>query len=430
MNSYQLLQIKLDFLDHIYKKTKTIEFSYSISLYKNYNMKVIENNELDPVFVQGEKYNTSLKLKGSDATNPKLKILCNEDYAQEFYDILHAYESSSGISENTSKDLVEGNVYDVRATQISFDDKFIYTQEINSGVEIAIPFKEYANSLEELSKGDNLLFNVMISKSDKHGMFIGSQKKCMAINYSKELTDHFNNETWFEVSIKKLIKGGYVAMYKDTIECFIPGSHAGANVIRDFSKLLGSKRNVMVDNYDKSNNLFILSYKKYIDKSMPVMISELKFGHKYTGTLTTKPYDFGIFVEFEGYYTGLIHNSEFENYNEARLKFKTGDEIDFYIKNVTQKGDKYRVVLTLNKDEIDSEKLRWDKLRNQTENKTFEYDVDRNKNSMKIYVEGESYDVSLRHNDLQRDLKQYPKVKVSKVDPINKSLKFEFVENI
>jgi len=393
-------------------------------------MNTNKNNtaNVEDIFANIGKYNTRVKVTDEDA-KAGIKIYCQEPYAQELYDKMKAYELETGNSIHACKDLTIGNIYDVNANQISFDGKYIKATEVNSAVEIIIPFNEFSSSIDELAKGDNTNFNLMIIKTDRSGSYIGSQKRCVSINYERELNSHFANKTWFEVKIKKLIKGGYVAMYKDTIECFIPGSHAGANVIRDFSKLLGETLNVMVDNYDKSNDLFILSYKKYIQKSMPLMVSELQFGKKYTGTLTNKPYDFGVFVEFEGYYTGLIHSSEFENYNDVKSTLKAGDEIDFYIKNVTRKGSQYRIVLTLDADTIDSEKKQWDDLRTRTEGESFEYEVDSNNNSISIYIDGESYQVTMRRTDLERNLNKYPMVKVSKVDPINKSLKFEFVES-
>jgi predicted RNA-binding protein with RPS1 domain len=399
----------------------------------NHNKNNISNSEnntpiSDDIFNSPTKYNENITVTEEDA-KAGIKIYCKEPYAQELYDTMKAYENESGINLHACKDLTLGSVYDVKATKISFDDKVIHAEEINSKVEITIPFNEFAASVDDLSKGENIFFNVMIIKTDKAGAFVGSEKDCMAINYKNELTSHYNNRTWFEITIKKLIKGGYVASYKNTVDCFIPGSHAGANVIRDFSKLLGTTINVMVDNYDKSNDLFILSYKKYIAKSMPLMVSELKFGHKYTGILTNKPYDFGMFVEIDGYYTGLIHSSEFSDYSNIKSIYKAGDEVDVYIKNVTKKGKQFRVVLTLDPDSIDSEKKQWDDLRNRTEGESFEYDIDSNTNSIKIYIDGESYGVTLRKKDLQKNLDLYPKVKVFKVDPINKSLKFEFVEN-
>jgi ribosomal protein S1 len=392
----------------------------------------IQNNtpqsELDELFRDNSKYNTSINLLQDDIDSD-MKVYCKEPYAQELYDAMNKHSSDTGMDLYACKDLDIGTIYSVKAVQIDFDDKSIRAEEVNSSVEIVIPFSEFASSLEDLTKGEGTEFSTMLIRQDRTGSFIGSEKQCVSINYKKEIVAHLENKTWFEVSIKKLIKGGYVAMYKDTVECFIPGSHAGANVIRDFSTLLGTTTNVMVDNYDQSNDLFILSYKKYIQKSMPLMISELKFGHKYTGTLTNKPLDFGAFVEFEGYFTGLIHSSEFEDYAEIKRTMTAGDEIEFYIKNVTKKGSQFRIVCTLNEDTIDREKKRWDDLRTRTEGESFEYDVDSNNNSIKIYIDGESYDVTMRRKDLQRNLDIYPKVKVSKVDPINKSLKFEFVES-
>jgi hypothetical protein len=87
------------------------------------------------------------------------------------------------------------------------------------------------------------------------------------------------------------------------------------------------------------------------------------------------------------------------------------------------------VVLTLKEDDVDSEKRRWSDLREKTENKIFNYEIDSKNNSIKIQIENESFEVTLKRKDLQKNLNLYPRVKVYKVDPINKNLKFEFVES-
>ena len=183
----------------------------------------------------------------------------------------------------------------------------------------------------------------------------------------------------------------------------------------------------MVDNYDQSNDLFILSYKKYVTHSMPVMIETLRFDQEYTGVLTNKPYDFGTFVEINGYFTGLIHQTEFEDYEKAKRTLKTGDKLPVYIKDITTKNNQYRVVLTLKADEVNPERLAWQKLKDRTESKCFSYDIDPKKNSISILIDGENYEVSLKRKDLEKNLTRYPYVKVYKVDILNKSLKFEFV---
>lgn len=373
------------------------------------------------------KYNTKVKLTEEDKKN-KVKILCKEPYAQELYDLYNKYESSHS-SGSFRKDLNEGDVCKVRATSISYQDRKVYAEDLTSKVTISIPFKEFSKPLDSLVDDEDAReFFVTIYRVTTAGEYLASEKKAATISYKQELFDHFANNTWFDVKLTKLIKGGYLALYEG-VECFVPGSHAAANVIHNFSDLLGKTIPVMVDNYDQSNDLFILSYKKYVSHSMPTMVTELKFDTEYQGTLTNVPYDFGVFVEFDGYYTGLVHKSEFDNYDQVRRKLKTGDTLPVYVKDVVFKNGQYRIVLTLNKDKVSNEKLQWQNLRNRTENQSFKYSLDEKRSSISIDIDGENFEVSLRRKDLNRNLSDLPYVKVFKVDPINRSLKFEFVES-
>jgi predicted RNA-binding protein (virulence factor B family) len=383
---------------------------------------------IDFIFENAEsKYNTSVILTEEDKKNG-LKIWCKEPYAQEMYNALIAYERKLGNPKQLNKDLVEGQVYKVCAKTISYQRSEIYADEVTTGTNVCVPFKEYSKSLDSLANGESREFFVTIYRATNSGEFFGSEKKALGVSYKEELFAHQTENTWFDVKIIKLIKGGYLALYKKEIECFIPGSHAAANVVHNFGDLLGKTIPVMVDNYDASNNLFILSYKKYVTHSMSTMITELQFDKEYEGVLTNKPYDFGIFVEVEGYYTGLIHKTEFENYEELRKTLRSGDKLKVYVKDVTSKGDQYRIVFTLNQNSVNNEKVQWQNLRNRTENQSFKYSINENKNSISIDIDGDFFEVSLKRKDLDQNLTKYPLVKVFKVDPINKSLKFEFVK--
>jgi ribosomal protein S1 len=376
------------------------------------------------VFEVTGKYNNTIKLTDADR-KAGVKIYCQEPYAQELYDAMAKYEESYG---RVTKDLSKDQVYKVQARTISFSDKMIYAEELGSNSTISIPFKEYSGSLDELADGGNSEFYAMIYKASKHGEYFGSERKAASITYKYDLFDHLNENTWFDVTITRLIKGGYLAVYKKEIECFIPGSHAAANVVHNFNDMLGKTLTVMVDNYDQSNDLFILSYKKYVAESMPTMIENLSFGTEYKGILTNKPYDFGVFVEIDGYFTGLVHKSEFEDYEKVRKTLKTGDTLSVFVKDVTSKGSQFRIVLTLGSDNVNSEKAAWQKLKERTENRSFQYTVNNKNSSISIEVDGESFEVSLKKKDLDKNLNQFPFVKVSKVNPIQKSVKFEFVE--
>ena len=212
--------------------------------------------------LSNDKYNKKVIISEQDRKE-NTKILCKEPYAQELYDMYKKYEENSSVNPYVSKDLEIGQLYKVNAKSICLKTGVIKSIEENSGVEISIPLKEYGGDLDELKSGIGTAFKVMLYKSTGNCEYIASEKKSRSINYRDELIAHLENNTWFDVTIRKLIKGGYIATYKNEIDCFIPGSQAGANVIKDFSILLNKTISVMVDNYDKSNNLFIVSYKKY-----------------------------------------------------------------------------------------------------------------------------------------------------------------------
>ena len=371
------------------------------------------------------KYNTRVNLTAEDK-KAGVKIYCHEPYAQDLYDLMNNYEKNSDVS---AKDLQENGVYRVQANIISFTDKMIHAEEITSKTPIIIPFREYSKDIETLSQGEDREFLIMVYKSTKFGENYGSERKALSISYKQDLFNNLAENKWFDVTITKLIKGGYLALYNKEIECFIPGSHAAANVVHNFNDMLNKTLTVMVDNYDQANDLFILSYKKYVTHSMPTMIENLDFNKEYAGTLTNKPYDFGVFVEIDGYFTGLVHQTEFDDYETIKRTLKTGDSLNVYVKDITSKGGQFRIVLTLNPESVNTEKLAWQQLREKTESRRFAYEVNAKKNSISIDIDGENYEVSLKRKDLENNINKFPYVKVSKVDILNKSLKFEFVED-
>jgi predicted RNA-binding protein (virulence factor B family) len=89
----------------------------------------------------------------------------------------------------------------------------------------------------------------------------------------------------------------------------------------------------MIDGYVPAKDIFVVSYKKYLTKIMDQKIQELDLTKKYKGHVTGTS-NFGVFVEWEDVYTGLIHKTEFEN--QVVTGFYPGDEIEFYIKEVKE----------------------------------------------------------------------------------------------
>jgi ribosomal protein S1 len=139
--------------------------------------------------------------------------------------------------------------------------------------------------------------------------------------------------------------GGGFLVNVSGVEGFLPGSLAAANVVRDFDSLLGKEVFVMVEDFLKDIGTFVFSHKKYLTYVLPSKIESLSTEEKYTGTITGTA-KFGIFVEFNEIFTGLIHTSKMtpamrEEFKEN--KFKSGEEISFWIKEIT--ADK-KIILT------------------------------------------------------------------------------------
>lgn len=390
------------------------------------NQEVQEVVDFDLLFSQSKsKYNKSIKLTEADR-KAGVKIFCKEPYAQELYD---KYYSSNPNSAPALKDFEIGHVCKVTAKRIDFDNKMIEVQDDASLSTIYVPFREFTEEPSLLVHNEiSSSFKVMIYKADG-GDYLGSEKKCAALSYRESLEEFAKEDKWFYVKVTSLVKGGYLALYKGTVKCFLPGSHAAANVIRDFNEYLNKEVPVMIENYDQANDLFIVSYKKYIKQTLPQRVHELKFGQKYTGILTNKPYDFGMFVEFQNYFTGLLHKTEFANYEEFSKNYKAGDSIDFYVKDIVLKKGEPRIILTDSAEKVGEDQMIWQSLKDRIEGKTLAFTLDKQKFVLEIELPdtGQIFTTDVNHLKSKTKVADSGEIRIFKVDTIRKQLKFDFI---
>jgi len=384
------------------------------------------NEELEILFSQGNsKINNSVKLSEADR-KANVKIFCKEPYAQDLYDKYFGSEAGHQLP-TASKDIPVGEIRTVSLKKIDFAMSMVEMEDVSSMTSIFVPFREFSQEPSLSLLNEDRKYKVMIYKSNMSEI-LGSEKKCAALTLREDVEYFTKNNKWFYVKVVELIKGGYLAIYKNQIKCFLPGSHAAANVIRDFSEYLHKEIPVMVENYDSVNNLFIVSYKKYIKETLPQKVSDLSFSQKYTGTLTNNPYDFGIFVEFQNYYTGLIHKSDFENdaaFKEFSKGLRSGNQIDFWVKDVVQKKGEYRIILTTNPDSIDPVKKSWQSLKDGIENQILNYSYSKGSMTMTLPDE-QTISVSVSASVMQ-DHKVDGRVLIQKVDVLKQNLGFEIL---
>lgn len=160
-----------------------------------------------------------------------------------------------------------------------------------------------------------------------------------------EFVEQIKNPTKaYTAKIIEANKGGFFVEVQG-IEAFMPGSLAAPNKILNFSSYVGKEVIVMIEDFLKEMNSFIVSHKKYLAHIIPIKITELNLNKKYSGLITGCS-KYGIFVEFEELFTGLLHITKMDN--ETKNKFeqqliKPNDCIEFYISEITKDN---RIILT------------------------------------------------------------------------------------
>lgn len=385
----------------------------------------IGNPDTAYIFDVGDgKVNKSIKYASKD--NPsKTKVLSHEPYAQELYErYIRHFENLVG-SESLSKDLNVGETYEVILTNVDFQDKVIRSEIIGSGTPIFIPFSEF-----HLDKNDIVGQEyTIIVYNNLNGVYYGSFKRYAQIDYLQEVVDAANTNNFFYVKVKSLIDGGYIAEYKDTVQCFLPGGQAAANILRNFDDLIGTTIPVMVDSYDASSKLYIVSHKRYIRHVLPIKIKDLKFDKLYKGTLTSKPTNFGLFVEINNFFTGLVHKTEFVDYHDMQQEMKAFDEIDVYVKDVIlDKNGKYKIILTTDPTSVNRRKTKYSMLDSKYRNKILNYTYHSEKNTLTIKTEDGDITIPVLPSYVEKFINfGYKHIVIRDVDVIKERVFFDFM---
>jgi len=372
------------------------------------------------------KINTNIKFLPED--NPsKTKVLNNEPYAQELYEkYTNYFNGFIGKDVILHKDLNIGEIYKVIITHVDFQNKIIYSEIFGSGTPVFIPFSEYHVDKNDIVGKEQHI----IIYNNVNGVYYGSFKRYAQIDYLQEVIDASKSKNWFYVKVKSLIDGGYIAEYKDTVKCFLPGGQAAPNVIKNFDELIGKTIPVMVDSYDHSSKLYIVSHKKYIKKVLPIKIKELEFGKKYTGTLTSKPTNFGLFVEIENFFTGLIHKTEFADYDHIRREMNAFDKIDVYIKDIAifDNGNRFKIMFSTNSNSINWRKAKYALLDKFYKSKILNYTYDSEKSIIVLELDDEKIPIPAVRSYVEKYVGfNYKHIVIRDVDVLKEKVFFEFM---
>ena len=316
-------------------KNKTNDFNWD--MYKN---NYTGSNKLTP----------NQDIKGTDNS---IKCFSREPYAQKLFDL---YTGSN--SPIVKKDLVQGDCVPITDIYNVQDDSIDI--EISGGLTLTIDLKrekrfvqifgfdtvkEFTASLSKNYIQEILTENLMALVIESHPSIKVSLWQGYLVGIRAEFMEQIINPSKAYVcKVKEANKGGFFVEVQG-IDAFMPGSLAAPNKINDFQSYVGKEIIVMVEDYLKDMNSFIVSHKKYIAHILPQKLSQIDMMKKYTGTITGAS-KYGIFIEFDEFFTGLLHISKMTEKTKKLFKawhFKPGVSIDFYVGEVTKD---HRVILT------------------------------------------------------------------------------------
>ena len=296
-------------------------------------------------------YNKKIKTESNE------KVYSHADYAEKEYQLLSgkkidmAKDAERTGTVYTITDLKPLNDHEVLATvnygasdiviDLNKETKYLSMFADGEGNQMTPEMFIQSIKVEQLKK--NFLANQMTvqvavdKKSTKASIWNGHQQSLI-----DEMYDQIKNPS--RAYVAKVVSnngGGYFVEVMDTVKAFMPGSMAAMNKITDFEALLDKTLYVMVESYTPRYG-FVVSHKKYLNAILPSRLAELKAEwektpeKEYEGVVTgtTK---YGIFVELDGLFTGMLHKTLLSDDLKMRWKageIEYGEPIHFYIHNI------------------------------------------------------------------------------------------------
>lgn len=286
-----------------------------------------------------ENAKTNQKIK----TKKNEKIFCTEPYALEFYNAISGQATSPTT---TVGKIVNAKLVGHTPNEILFD--------MGGKDFIRIP-----NTLKESNYIANLAIgastDVMITGTTETPFHIKGSIASIYEVASLGSLKSLNEGDVVSVHIKELTPAGYnldiLAIDNVTIPGFMPNTLAGVNKLHKPEAIVGKTLDVMIETFSEEKGTYIVSRRKYLQTLIPTEIKKLDTTTVYTGEVTgTTP--FGVFVEFNGCLTGMVHKTNIRQDLQDKLHtIPAGTQIDFYIKEVLEN----KIILT----QIQRESL-WD----------------------------------------------------------------------
>jgi small subunit ribosomal protein S1 len=271
----------------------------------------------------------------------------DERFIPRYKDLIKNTKLSSSFDENYLNLLqsLEKNNDNIKLGSI-VDGKII---EINKK-EIIIDFNYKDNIIVDVrSTEDYIVDNLKVGEdvsvyvteiNNKPYSIKGSISYLVQLNLTETIKELFSEKIAIDAYVKELIPAGYITevdIEGIKINTFMPNTLADVNKIHNPESLVGETVKVLFESLQQERGIYVVNRKKYLITLIADKIKHIKKqpkDTKYTGYVTgTTP--FGVFVQFEGCLTGMIHKDNISEVVRNNISdIKPGTPIDFYVKEI------------------------------------------------------------------------------------------------
>ena len=259
-----------------------------------------------------------------------VKVYSQSKNAQQLYD-LYAGSFNTMVPDISVGDKLTGKIW-------ANDGKWA-TIDVGYREFIYIDIEKEAPTFREMIVKDRELSVKVIATHKERGFVVGSVTEGTKQAIFNELLEAAKEEnTAYVGKVNQMIPGGGYMVTVQGIECFMPGSLAGINKLANFESIIGTDLYVVPVSYSHEKGTVVVSHRRYLQALIPDAIETLRQnieveqeGH-VTGS--TK---YGVFVEFNGCLTGMIHVNDLSGETaEAYAKgtLEPGTAIKFLVKDI------------------------------------------------------------------------------------------------
>lgn len=259
------------------------------------------------------------------------KIFYQGADAQKWFDLYEGVTANFKVVVELGEHIV-GTIY-------SITDKWA-TIDVGHRELVYIDLDKESNAIRSLIKPGKEFTVRITGKKEDRGFILGSITEGTRQAIVKELQKSIETGTTaYTGTVTQMIPGGGYIVNIQGVDCFMPGSLAGANKLADFESIIGTEMYVCPVSYSYEKGTVVVSHRKYLQALVPNEVEKLRNAERgtvLTGNITGSA-KFGVFVEFLGCLTGMIHindlNEEFAG-KLANDQIEPGAEITFMIKEI------------------------------------------------------------------------------------------------